>query len=146
MLDHLTLTNNKLDEICPLKCIKITKFDHEITSAAIKKLSRKKNREYSKNRNSGKYKKFKNDLKLKIRSEGAKLIEKQMNLMSEKGNSWFRFAKKISARPGDDTSDSFVLPSHIDSNLTAEQSAEEICSFFSSISQEYIPLVVSTLK
>ena len=141
----LTLTHNKLDEICPQKSTKITKFDHEITSAAIKQLSRKKNREYSKNRNSTKYKKLKKDLKLRIKIEGEKLLEKQFTKLSEKGNSWLRFAKKISARPGDEISDSFVLPNHLDRNLTAEQSAEEICSYFSAISQEYSPLDVNSL-
>ena len=146
MVDNFcSLTQSKIEEICPQKRVKITKFDHEITSASIKQLSRQKNREYLKNRNSAKFKKLKKDLKVKLRSEGAKLIDKQMNLMSEKGNNWFRFAKKISSRPGDGNSDSFVLPNHIDSNLTPEQAAEEICSFFSSISQEFKPLDIDTL-
>ena len=99
------LTLKKLDEICPLKSVRITKFDQEITSTCIniKELSREKNREYLKNRNSSKYKRLKKELKSKIKSEGAKLIQKQIDLLGEKGNKWFRFAKKITTRPGGDT-------------------------------------------
>ena len=139
------LTLKKLDEICPLKSVKITKFDQEITSTCIKELSRKKNREYLKNRNSSKYKRLKKELKSKIKSEGAKLIQKQIDLLGEKGNNWFRFAKKITTRPGEDTTDSFTLPSHVEANLTADQSAAEICRFFSSISQEFKPLDLESL-
>ena len=135
----------KLDTICPIKKVKISKFDHEVTSAAIKQLSRRKNREYCKNGNSVKYKQLKRDLKSKIKAEGTKIIEKQVSLMGEKGNGWIRFAAKLSARPGQDNSTSFTLPNHIDANLTADQSAQEICSFFSSISKEYKPLDITSL-
>ena len=65
--------------------------------------------------------------------------------MVDKGNGWLRFAAKLSAWSGQDNSTSFTLPNHTDANLTADQSAQEICTYFSSISQEYIPLDLTTL-
>ena len=50
---------------------------------------------------------------------------------------WIREAKRISARPGDDSSFTFTLPTHTDANFTAHQSAEAIADYFSQISQEY---------
>ena len=51
----------------------------------------------------------------------------------------------IAARPGETTSSTFSLPSHIEENLSALESSDKICEFFSSISQEYSPLNVESL-
>ena len=68
--------------------------------------------------------------------EGKKALEKQL----EKGMKWFREAKRASARPGEDVTGSFSLPSHVDDNLTAQQSAEKTVDYFSRISKEYTPI------
>ena len=52
----------------------------------------------------------------------------------------------MSARPGEDDSATFTLPEHLDENLTPEQSAERIASYFSKISQEYKPIEEDTLS
>ena len=46
----------------------------------------------------------------------------------------------MSSRPGEDTSSSFSLQSHVDENLTPLQSAEKIVQYFAQISQEYTPI------
>ena len=51
----------------------------------------------------------------------------------------------MSARPGDNTSNSFTLPSHVDRNITTEDSAEEIVEYFAKISQEFTPIEEDTL-
>ena len=53
--------------------------------------------------------------------------------------------KSIAARPGDCSSTTFSLPEHVDKNLSALESSDKICKFFSTISQEYAPLNVDTL-
>ena len=53
--------------------------------------------------------------------------------------------KRIAARPGDQHTSSFYLPKHVEDNLSALESSNRICEFFSSISQEYSPLNVETL-
>ena len=52
----------------------------------------------------------------------------------------------MGAQPGGSVdSCAFVLPKHIEENLTAQQSAERIAAHFSAISQEYSPLDIQTL-
>ena len=46
----------------------------------------------------------------------------------------------MSSRPGEDTSSTFSLQTHIDESLTPQQSAERIVKYFSKISQEYTPI------
>ena len=69
----------------------------------------------------------------------------QVNLVSSKNNSWLKHVKRIAARPGDQTSTFFSLPKHVEDNLSALESSNKICEFFSSISQEYSPLNTETL-
>ena len=57
-----------------------------------------------------------------------------------KGSRWIQEANRLGARPGEDTSPTFALPSHVDSNFTPLQSAEAIAEYFSKISQEYCPI------
>ena len=49
------------------------------------------------------------------------------------------------ARPGENNTTTFTLPSHIERGLSELESAEEVCTFFSLISQEYDPLNIDTL-
>ena len=53
--------------------------------------------------------------------------------------------KSLSARPGEEISSSFRLPSHIDQNLSPKQSAEKLVKFFYKISQEFKPIEEDTL-
>ena len=55
-------------------------------------------------------------------------------------------AKRMRDRPGDNTSNTFTLASHVDRNLTAEESAEEILAYFVRISQEFTPIEENILQ
>ena len=72
-------------------------------------------------------------------------MDKQIASAGEKGNKWIRQTAALLARPGDAPSKSFALPDHVERGLSELQSAEEIADFFSSISQEYDPLDVTSL-
>ena len=53
----------------------------------------------------------------------------------------YRCLKRLAAQPGDHPDEgSFTLTSHLDANLTPEQTLERIAQHFSHISQEYSPL------
>ena len=140
-----SLVQTKIDENCPLKTLKLNCFDKEFTSPAIKKLKRKKSREYTKNGNSSLYKTLKKLLKKTIKEEGQKFISKQIELAGEKGNKWIRSTAALLARPGDSPRNTFDLPEHVERGLSELESAEEIANFFSKISQEYDPLCLDTL-
>ena len=76
----------------------------------------------------------------RMKVEATKQLNKQIEKAGGKGMQWMQEAKRISTRPGEDTSPSFTLPGHLDDNLTPEQSAERIVAFFSKISQELKPV------
>ena len=64
MADNLVeLVFNKIDIICPEETIKISEMDGKVTSLALQKLSRKKNREYTKYGNSLHFKALKKQMK-----------------------------------------------------------------------------------
>ena len=139
------LVSLNLDHYCPTKVVRTTNLDGKISSVAVKQASRRKNREFSKNGNSAKYKCLKKEVKNKLKEASVEFLEKQVNLVSSKNNSWLKHVKRIAARPGDQTSTTFSLPKHVEDNLSALESSNKICEFFSSISQEYSPLNTETL-
>ena len=68
------LLHDKLDSICPVEEVKLTKLDGKITSMALRKLSRLRLREYTKHGNSQKFKEIKRRQKDRIRIENKKDI------------------------------------------------------------------------
>ena len=137
----LELVHGKLESIRPVEEVKLTKLDGKKTSMALRSLSRQRLREYTKHGNSEKFKDIKRKQKEQIRKEGKKLLDKHLEAATEgKGLKWLQDAKRLATRPGDDTSSTFKLPDHINRNLTAKESAEEIAMYFSKISQEFKPI------
>ena len=81
-----------------------------------------------------------------MRKEGQKLLDEHIEAATEgKGMKWLQKAKRLAARPGDDSSSTFSLPDHVNRNLTAKESAEEIALYFSKISQEFKPIEEDSL-
>ena len=130
----------KLNKICPEEEIKITKLDGKVKSLALQKLGRQKLREYTNHGNSNRFKALKKLQKSRIKLEGQKALDKLFENAGEKGTKWIREASRMSSRPGEDSSSTFSLQSHIDENLTPRQSAERIVEYFSQISKEYTPI------
>ena len=139
------ILNQKLDLFCPTRVMKTTNLDGKIRSMAVKQACRRKNREYNKNGNSPKYKELKKLVKAELKKATRNFLEKQVNLTTTANNNWLKHVKYIAARPGDHDSTTFSLPEHVESNLTALESSNKICEYFSAISQEYTPLNVPTL-
>ena len=134
-----------LDLHCPSKTIKTTNLDGKLSSAAVKQASRRKNREYHKHGNSAKYKILKKEVKAKLKEASTNFLENQTKLVASKNTSWLKHVKRLTARPGDQSSSTFTLPQHVEDGLTALESSNQICEFFSSISQEYTPLNIESL-
>ena len=136
----IELVEEKMEEICPLEEIKITQLDGKITSLALQKLTRAKKREYNKHGFSKRFHELKKKMKERMKIEGEKALDKVFENSKGKGTKWIREASRLSARPGEDTSKTFTLPSHVKDNLTPEESAEAFVSYFSKISKEYTPI------
>ena len=87
---------------------------------------------------------MKKKVKNRIKVEGEKALNKVLENATENGMKWMREASRLSARPGEDQSSTFSLPTHIDNNFSPQQSAEAIVKYFSRISQEYVPIEEDT--
>ena len=133
-----------LDANCPTKMVKFTNLDGKISCPALKQACRRKKREYTKHGNSDRYKILKKEVKNRLREATVKFIQKQTEQVSS-NNSWLRHVKRLAARPGDIPQSTFYLPKHVDECLSAIESSNKICEFFSSISQEYSPLSIDCL-
>ena len=58
----------------------------------------------------------------------------------------YRAIKKLGVRPGDCGEEAgFTLASHVEQNLSPQQSVERMADYFSAISQQYLPLSVQNL-
>ena len=142
------LVNEKLDSIFPLKSVKVNpNMDKPFITAELKKLNRQLKREYRKNQKSAKYRRLKHcyDEKFKKAAE-AYLVKNVRSLKEDDAGKAYQSLKKLGAQPGDCSDEgAFTLISHIDDNLTTEESIEKIAEHFSKISQEFKPLNINLL-
>ena len=137
------MLNKKLDTIFPQKNVKIKQnFDKPFITKELKILDRKAKREYRKNYKSEKYLSLKKIYDEKFRKAAQAYLDKNVRSLKEDDpGKAYQTLKKMSSQPGDCTEDNtFKLSSHVEDNLTDEQSIESIAEHFAQISQEYPPL------
>ena len=128
----------KLDETCPEKVTKVASDDQPWFTDNLKRLDRKKRREYKKNCSSEKYKNLKIlfDTKVKAakKSFKAKMID---DVLTSKDREWYSKLKRIT-NYDQMKSDTFQVEEI--SHMTDEEQAEAIATSFSAISNEYEPI------
>jgi hypothetical protein len=141
------LLMKNLDRFCPEKSMKLSSQDQPFITKELKTLDRQKSREYVKRGKTVKYQNLAKQFRAKYKVELEKYLRKNMDtLMESKPGQAYKVLKKMGAQPGDCIDENtFTLPSHENENLTAQQSAERIATYFSAISQEYPPLDISSL-
>ena len=112
-------------------------FDKPFITADLKKLDRQAKREYRKHQKSEKYKRLKESYDNKYKTAAADYLEKTVrSLKADAPGESYRCLKRMGAQPGDSTDEgSFTLLSHMEDNLTPEESIEKIASHFAEISQ-----------
>ena len=88
---------------------------------------------------------MKKEVKSILKSETVKFLNKQVGCVGSNNSKWLKHVKTLTACPGEAVSFTFSLPNHVEENLTAFESSDRICEFFSTISQEYTPLNVDLL-
>ena len=138
---------NKLNTIFPTKQLKVSLKDKPYITAELKKISRLKMREYRKRGKSEKYVKLQSKFDTKLeKAANAHLENNVRSLMESKPGKAFTTLKKMGAQPGECLDEgSFTLLSHIEANLTNQQSVEQIANHFAHTSQEYPPLCKESL-
>ena len=142
------MVQDKLNTILPQKSVKIfPNYDKPFITSDLKKLDRLVKREYCKHNKSPKYLRLKADFDLKFEQAANSYLEKNVRSLKEDNpGKAYKNLKKLGAQPGDCTDEgSFSLISHLNENLTVEESTERIANHFARISQEYLPLNQETL-
>ena len=107
------IVNNNIDKFCPVEEVKISQLEGKICSLALQNLVRQKKREFEKHGYFLKYKDLKKKIKVRIKKEAEKSIDRLLDNAEAQGMKWIREANRLSARPGEDQSPTFSLPSHV---------------------------------
>ena len=137
------IIQQKLDVIFPTKSVKINPcVDLPFITADLKKLDRLIKREYRKHPKSMKYQRLKENYDRKFKIAASDYLDKSVRTLKEDDpGTAYRCLKRLAAQPGDHPDEgSFSISSHLDGNLTQEQSIERIAQHFATISQEFVPL------
>ena len=141
------LLTSKLNEFFPEKTMKISSNDKPFITADLKRLHRKKSREYCKRGKSDKYLDLKKRFDMLYKQEAQSYLKNTVSeLRSTNLGKMYSLFKRLGAKPGElDDVSGFSLPSHVSEGLTAEESAEKIADYFAAISQEFRPLCTANL-
>ena len=129
---------SRLDEFCPEKKRKLSSDDCPWFTEQLKKLDRKKRREYNRNRRSQKYLRLKRIFDRKVLKE-KKLFKSRMidEVMNAHDSQWYSAFKRIS-NYGQEKGEPLQVEEII--HLTDKQQAEAIADSLSAISNEYQPV------
>ena len=108
------LVNNKLNQFCPEKEIKLSSQDKAFITAELKKLKRQKSREYIKRGKTEKYKRLDKLFETKYKIEAKKYLDKNLDALKDTNpGQAYSILKKMGAQPNDCIdSNTFTLPSH----------------------------------
>ena len=141
------LLNDKLNEFCPMKTIKISSHDKSWINSELKSLKRRKVREWRKRGKTLKYKQLAKEFEIKYKKAAEKYINNKVTALKEtEPGKAYKILKTMGAKPGDCTDDGyFTLPSHQKDGLNNEQSAERMADYFAKISKEYQALDIELL-
>ena len=132
------LVMNKLDECCPEKTRRISSDDRPWYTEQLKRLDRKRRREFSKNRRSKKYKRIKKLYDQKVAIAKRKFKSKMIDDVMTAGDAqWYSKLKRIS-NYGQQKTESVQVEEI--SHMTEQDQAEAIANSFSAISNEYNPV------
>ena len=139
------LVQDKLNQFCPEKELKLSSQDKPFITAELKVIDRRKSREYNKRGKTKKYHDLAHKFEEKYRYEAKKYLDKNLDALKQtKPGKAYSILKKMGAQPGDCVdANTFSLPNH--ESLSEEESAEQIAAHFASISQEFLPLDVNNL-
>ena len=129
-----------MEQFFPLKTVKISSYDQPFFNDRLRLLRRQRQREYRKSGRSSKYLELKKQFKLAFEREAHKYKDKIVSeVVNGTRGSAYKAIKKISSS-NSNTDSNFEIPSHLENNLSADQSAEVLADYFSAISQEFDPI------
>ena len=130
---------NLVEQHFPLKTIKISAHDSPFFNERLRLLRRQRQREYRRSGKSEKYlelkKKFEETFEKAAHDYKDKIISE---VKDGKRGSAYKAIRKLGENSSTDVC--FSIPTHVEANLSDEQSAELLADYFSKISQEFTPI------
>ena len=146
--DFVKMVDEKVQLIFPEKVVKIRQGkDKEFITVELKKLDRKKKKEWRKNGKTQKYSRLKTEFDAKYKKAAAEFLKKCVSDMkTENPGKAATTMRKMGKMPGDCEDGTFTLLNHIAEDLTVEEQIERISDFFIAVSQEFPPLQVEQLS
>ena len=141
------IIEEKINEICPSKNVKLSSKDKPFMTGSLKEEFRRLCRIYNKSGKSNNFKKKKKKFQINYKKAAKAFIVKNVtSIMEEAPGKASKALKQLSRRPGDcQPQGSFRLSSHLLENLSTEESIERFVKHFSEISQEFDPLDIEKL-
>jgi hypothetical protein len=134
-------TGEILNTFCPSKVCFSRPNESPWVTENMKILKRRFHREYERKGKTQKYFDLKHSYDAKLSKEKQKYnLKIQDDVITGNRSSSYAALRKLGARPGEATTNTFTLPGHADLNFTASQSAEIIADHFATISQDYDPI------
>ena len=123
----------------PMKTVQVSSYDQPFFTDRLRALRRQRQREYRRSGRSTKYLEIKHSFDEAFRSEAHKYKDKIIAEVADgKRGSSYKALKKLGSGMKDDVN--LQIPSHVESDLSAQESAEVIADHFSRISQEFNPI------
>ena len=136
-----------VEQYFPLKTVKLSSYDSPFFNERLRLLRRQRQREYRRAGRSEKYceikKSFDEAYQRAAHEYKDKIIDEVVN---GKRGSAYKAIKKLGNGASSSVDDNFQIASHVESNFSAEQSAEALADYFSRISQEFEPIDTSKLS
>ena len=112
----------------------------------MKRIHRKKGREYHKHGKSQKYLDLNLKFKSKYREEAKKYLDRTLGELRESNTGKiFSLLKRLGSQPGEADDSGFTILSHESESLSPEQAANRIADHFAAISQTFLPLSIELL-
>ena len=135
-----------VEETFPQKSVIISSEDSPLFNEELRVLKRSRLRKYNQKGKSKKNTELQNLFDQKFEIELGKYKKKiELEVREGKRGSTNGALKKLGLRPGENVQPEFQLPEHTKNNLSAAQSDKVIADYFSSVSQEFSPLDVTSL-
>ena len=132
------MVKSKLDETCPEKTTKVASDDQPWYTEQLKRLDRRRRREYKKNRKSDKYKAIKKLYDTKVTIAKKKFKSKMIDdVLTSRDKEWYSKLKRIT-NYDQRKSETFQVDEI--SDMTDDEQVEAIATAFSAISNEYEPV------
>ena len=131
--------NSKLDEIAPVKNIKIACDDPPWMDVRIKQLIRKRNREYDKNKKSMKWRELNKKCKSKCKNAKQNFANKFIKNLKDTDPKMWMQKMKILGKASYEKDDNFWK--FANETLNDQDLAEDIAKYFADISSHFTPII-----